>query len=87
MQPLDVGVYGPTKTAWEKILVCYARKNLGKPVTKESFPGLLKELWESGCMSENNIKAGFSKVGFCPFNPQPVIARSAESLELVRSVP
>lgn len=59
LQPLDVGVYGPTKTAWDKILVNFTRKNLGKAATKEIFPSLIKELWESGCMGEKNIREGY----------------------------
>lgn len=49
LQPLDVGLYyGPVKTAWEKILIKFARQNLGSAMTKELFPIVLKELWSSG---------------------------------------
>ncbi|GFO21204.1 Jerky protein [Plakobranchus ocellatus] len=57
LQPLDVGVYGPVKTAWEDILVRFARQNLGAAVNKEIFPSLLRSLWRSKSICAENIKA------------------------------
>ena len=51
LQPLDVGVYGPLKTAW-----------LGAALTKDAFPSLLKKLWLSGCVNVDNIKGRFCKM-------------------------
>lgn len=52
LQPLDVGVYGPLKTAWEKILISFAWQNLDTALTKDIFPSLFKKLWTSGCLSK-----------------------------------
>ena len=82
LQPLDVGVYGPLKTAWEKILISFARQNLGAALTKETFPGLLNKLWMSGCLADENIKAGFARCGIMPFNPQAVPRTQYESSEM-----
>jgi len=43
MQPLDVGVFGPLKIRWYKVLCRQSRENPGSPVGKEKFPALLKE--------------------------------------------
>lgn len=40
LQPLDVGVYGPVKKAWEKILISFSRKNLGRAVKRMTFLAL-----------------------------------------------
>ena len=39
LQPLDVGVYGPVKQAWKKILKDYKTETLAANVTKEALPG------------------------------------------------
>ncbi|CAE1232357.1 unnamed protein product [Acanthosepion pharaonis] len=72
LQPLDVGVYGPVKTAWENILVWFAQQNLGMPLNKELFPSLLKSLWQSNCFSAGNIKAGFKRCGVMPWDPTQI---------------
>ena len=45
LQPLDVGVFGPTKAVWRRLLKEYKTKNTSSHVTKEAFPSLLNELW------------------------------------------
>ena len=72
LQPLDVGVYGPVKAAWERILVMFARQNLGTPLIKELFPSLLKQLWQTDSMSSENIKAGFKRCGIMPWDPTAI---------------
>ncbi|KAK3767268.1 hypothetical protein RRG08_061684 [Elysia crispata] len=57
LQPLDVGVYGPVKTAWETILVKFARQNLGTPLNKELFPSLLAQFWKSDSLSEKKCES------------------------------
>lgn len=82
LQPLDVGVYGPTKTAWEAILVKFARQNLGVPLSKELFPSLLKALWESPSLGESNVKAGFRRCGVMPLDASVIPVSIYESSEL-----
>lgn len=38
VQPLDVGVYGPVKQEWKRILKEYKTTNMAANVTKEVFP-------------------------------------------------
>ena len=40
LQPLDVGVYGPVKQAWKKVLKDHKLKTVAANVTKEDFPGI-----------------------------------------------
>lgn len=81
-----VGVCGPVKVAWDKILLKFARQNLGIVLSKELFPSLLKELWSHQCIGEANIKAGFAKCVLVPYNPEPLIAKCSTSLERVATV-
>ena len=39
LQPLDVGVYGPVKKAWQGIVKSYKTTTLGANITKEAFGG------------------------------------------------
>ncbi len=68
LQPLDVGVFGPVKSEWRKILKCYKLKTRASNVTKDEFPGLIKELWEKSIKPEH-LRGGFKSAGLAPFNP------------------
>ena len=39
LQPLDVGVYGPVKKTWQKIVKAYKMRTLAANITKEEFSG------------------------------------------------
>ncbi len=41
-QPLDVSFFGPLKSHWRKILSLWKEENLGKNLTKDVFPQLLR---------------------------------------------
>lgn len=49
LQPLDVGVYGPVKKCWKKILKDHKLRTMAETVLKEDFPGkvgyLIAILW------------------------------------------
>ena len=47
LQPLDVGVFAPLKSAWRDILKRYSVETAGVHVTKELFPSLIAKLWET----------------------------------------
>lgn len=69
IQPLDVCVFGPIKTAWDKILVSHGKTKIGMGPTrlqKSEFGGLLGKLWQS--QSRNSIKSGFRSTGLFPLN-------------------
>ena len=70
LQPLDVGVYGPVKTAWEKILVKYARQHLGRALTKDEFPRLVKDLWDT--VKPESLRSGFRSCGIVPLDPSVI---------------
>ncbi|XP_071511710.1 uncharacterized protein [Diadema antillarum] len=71
LQPLDMGVYGPVKAAWEKILVQYARLNLGRALLKDEFPKLVKQLWDVA-MKSDSLRSGFRSCGIVPFDPSVI---------------
>ena len=60
LQPLDVGVYGPMKSAWHRILKSHKMVTRATNVTKQVFPALLQQLWASSVaglypLDANNI--------------------------------
>lgn len=71
LQPLNVGVFGPVKSAWRKILKDYKVKTRAENITKNTFPGLLKELWDISVMPEH-LRGGFKALGLAPFNSSAV---------------
>ena len=42
LQPLDVGVYGPVKQEWKKILKEHKTQTMAENVTKEVYPGMYR---------------------------------------------
>ncbi|XP_037869003.1 uncharacterized protein LOC119628945 [Bombyx mori] len=87
-QPLDVAFFRPMKMAWRNILVKW-KKTDGKSQTslpKGCFPKLLKKLMED--LSENakqNIISGFRKTGIKPIDPNQVLSRLPEELDVKES--
>ncbi|XP_054763394.2 uncharacterized protein LOC129269981 [Lytechinus pictus] len=71
LNPLNVSVYGPVKTAWEKILLAYATENLGRALVKDEFPRLVKDLWNEE-MKPESLVSGFKSCGIMPFNASAV---------------
>ena len=45
LQPLDVGVFGPAKIAWQKILRAFLLESRNRRISKETFGVLLKQLY------------------------------------------
>ena len=71
LQPLDVGVYGPLKSRWGKILKEYKMETCAAVVDKTEFPGLLKKLWEES-FEAKHLKVGFRKAGLCPLTTENI---------------
>ena len=67
LQPLDVGVFGPVKSTWRRVLKLYKIRTRASNVTKEIFPSLIKQLWEKP-ISPDHLKNGFKSTGLFPFN-------------------
>lgn len=72
-QPLDVGVFKDLKIILRKILRKILRTNRLLNVTKEMFPGVLKQLWEQ--LRPSYLVSGFRGAGLCPFNPNEIDKR------------
>ena len=71
LQPLDVGVYGPLKQAWKRVLNTYKIKTRAANIGKEEFPSLLAQLWESSFQASHLI-GGFRESGLCPFTESAI---------------
>ena len=71
LQPLDVGVYGPLKSRWGKILKEYKMETCAAVVDKTEFPSLLEKLWEES-FEAKHLKAGFRKAGLCPLSTENI---------------
>ena len=75
MQPLDVGIFGPMKSAWRKKLHEARDKDpSARLLNKHVFPRMLKELIEVLDMKKH-LPAAFEKCGLAPFNPTKVLER------------
>lgn len=84
IQPLDKCVFGPVKTFWEKKLVNFGRKNMGKGtgrLTKSQFVEMLGDVWIQA-MKSSNIISGFRSCGIFPVDKSkfPISAFKKEEL-------
>ena len=64
-QPLDVGVFGPMKRCWQKLLTDHKRKTRGKGIDKIVFPRLLKQLSDTS-MKRRHFEGAFRESGLYP---------------------
>ncbi len=70
LQPLDVGVFGPLKANWRRILTSYKEKHpnqVGMP--KNDFPFLLATLLKEADPGKH-LPAAFDKCSLYPVNPE-----------------
>ena len=91
-QPLNVAFYRPLTRSWRKILDEWKTTGVAtksKTVTKEAFPGLLKQLCASlrndetedgDTLTSEALVAGFRKCGIVPLNRTEVLNRLPQSL-------
>ena len=87
LQPLDVGVFGPVKAAWRKIMKEHQIETCGGTVTKEGFPGLIAKLWEQS-FKEAHLRSGFRKTGLHPLSRDAIPAhRLTKSLPFSQPAP
>jgi hypothetical protein len=72
---LDVGFFGPMKSAWRKQLKAYADQDpTAKLLVKTEFPRMLKELIAS-LSPEKHLPTAFEKCGLFPINRNKVLER------------
>lgn len=77
LQPLDVGVYGPMKKSWRKVLTEW-KKGPGKHYTnmpKQWFPYLLLGLRKELTNIDTLIVNAFAATGIYPLNKDRVLAK------------
>ena len=67
MQPLDVAVFGPLKKEWSRGAKNFEHKNPDSVINQVNFAEVFLPIYYS-CISEGNIRSGFSKCGLYPFN-------------------
>ena len=65
LQTLDVGIFGPVKSMWRRVLKLYKIRTRASNVTKEIFPSLIKQLLEKS-ISPDHLKSGFKSTAFNP---------------------
>ena len=75
LQPLDVGVYGPMKAWWKKLLRQYKDENPSvKVMNKTQFPSYLKNLLEK-MDAQRLLAPAFERCGIFPVNVNKVLER------------
>lgn len=67
LQPLDVSVFGPFKSAINKQFETFMRMNPGRPVQIFDIPAMVSRALELAA-TEVNIKAGFRSTGIWPMD-------------------
>lgn len=68
LQTLDKCVFGPVKTSWEKKLIAFGKKQMGKGtgrLSKSDFVKMLGEVW-SDTFKQSNIICGFRSCRIFP---------------------
>ena len=86
LQPLDVGVFAPMKSAWRAILKRYKLETKGQQVGKEVFPSLIAKLWDTSFIPQQ-CKGGFRGAGLVPFSCEHVLQKLAPSAVAVHHDP
>ena len=67
LQPLDVGVFGPFKTAWKQVLKEYKLQTLAAKVDRQTFPSLFQKIWDRVLLPEYLV-GGFRGTGIHPMS-------------------
>jgi hypothetical protein len=73
LQPLDVGCFGPLKTAYGQEINRLIRCSINHITKTEFFPAFYAA--HQATITESNIKGGFRGAGLAPFNPENVISK------------
>lgn len=77
LQPLDVGVYGPLKKQWRKVLDKWRQESRKRgSIPKEQFPLLLQKLMDAIAPNiKKNLQSSFRATGLYPFDPEVVLRK------------
>ncbi len=71
LQPLDVGVFGPFKTAWSQVLKGYKLETLAAKVDRQTFPSLITKIWDKVLLPEHLV-GGFRGTGIHPLSQEAI---------------
>ena len=71
LQPLDVGVFGPLKSAWIKVLKEYKLETMASRVDRQIFPSLIARIWDKVFLPEHLI-GGFRAAGIHPLSRRAI---------------
>ena len=71
LQPLDVGVYGPLKKQWKKILKKYKLQTRARNDNRTVFPSLIGQVWSTS-FTKQQLQSGFRATELCPLNRQAI---------------
>lgn len=77
LQPFDVGIFGPMKAEWSKVLEGFNLREKRVCVEKYHMASLLKELWERA-LKPQHVLMGFRRSGLCPFNPEETVKEAKD---------
>jgi hypothetical protein len=73
LQPLDIGCFGPLKTAYSREIEQLIRCHITHISKTEFFPAFYAAF--QATIIESNIKGGFKGAGLVPFDPESVISK------------
>lgn len=94
LQPLDVSVFKPVKSAWKKVIDDYFKRTNYQSIDKKVFPSLVNELYQKAFKKEHAI-SGFVKTGLFPLDGSKItdeslgvsiVFRNADQSNLVENV-
>jgi hypothetical protein len=75
LQPLDVGIFAPLKSAWRSVLSDYKQRNPRQAgINKTDFPALLSKTLEKANLGQH-LPAAFEKCGIYPVNRDRTVER------------
>ena len=82
LQPLDVCFFRPLKSAWRGVLADWKKYTRGT-ISKGAFPSLLKQTLSKISRNQTaNIKSGFRATGLIPFEPEVVLKKLPDSVNV-----
>jgi len=79
LQPLDVAVFGAAKAFWARLVRKYGMHDASLPLSKTSFPYMLKELFDHMVSKSEAVRNGFMACGIYPLNREIILAKALQA--------
>jgi 4-hydroxybenzoate polyprenyltransferase len=83
LQPLDVAVFSPLKTAYRKIIHASPLSTVSSPASKQRFVSAYYEASRKA-MTTSNIQSGFKSAGIWPLNGDMVLEKVRQEAPPIR---